>query len=177
MRVNRGAAEALLSPVGTNLLMVGVDAVEGDFEKDDIVQVIDPEGNVIAWGRAGLDSVRTRCYRWPRQSSAHPLRLPVHRLFGEVALPPLRRMSHTLRDVTSFLKITHTISISIVSIFIYYRKLFRRTLLMAMVLLAGASTAGARDKMTGVNGIRFGWKYDKCVEALATLSAPSPPTP
>ncbi|WP_290089839.1 hypothetical protein, partial [Muribaculum intestinale] len=46
------------------------------------------------------------------------------------------------------------------------RKLFRRTLLMAIVLLAGASTAGARDKMTGVNGIRFGWKYDKCVEAL-----------
>lgn len=37
---------------------------------------------------------------------------------------------------------------------------------MAIVLLAGASTAGARDKMTGVNGIRFGWKYDKCVEAL-----------
>ena len=48
MRVNRGAAEALLSPVGTSLLMVGVDAAEGDFEKDDIVQVIDPEGNVIA---------------------------------------------------------------------------------------------------------------------------------
>ena len=60
VRVNRGAAEALLSPVGTSLLMVGVDAVEGDFEKDDIVQVIDPEGNVIAWGRAGLDSVHAR---------------------------------------------------------------------------------------------------------------------
>ena len=73
-------------------------------------------------------------------------------------------MSHTLRDVTSFLKIAH---IYLLYLFLFImRKLFGRTLLMAIVLLAGASTAGARDKMTGVNGIRFGWKYDKCVEAL-----------
>lgn len=71
VRVNRGAAEALLSPVGTSLLMVGVDAVEGDFEKDDIVQVIDPEGNVIAWGRAGLDSTHARAAIGGRGS--HPL--------------------------------------------------------------------------------------------------------
>lgn len=46
------------------------------------------------------------------------------------------------------------------------KKLFKRALLVAVVLLAGVSSAGAREKMTGVNGIRFGWKYDRCVEAL-----------
>jgi glutamate 5-kinase len=40
--------------------MVGVVAVEGDFEKDDIVQVVDPEGTVIAWGRTGLDAEQAR---------------------------------------------------------------------------------------------------------------------
>jgi glutamate 5-kinase len=40
--------------------MVGVEAVEGDFEKDDIVQVIDPDGTVIAWGRTGLSAEQAR---------------------------------------------------------------------------------------------------------------------
>lgn len=60
VRVNRGAADALLSPMSASLLMVGVEAVEGDFEKDDIVQVIDPDGTVIAWGRTGLSAEQAR---------------------------------------------------------------------------------------------------------------------
>ena len=60
VRVNDGAAKALLSPLSASLLMVGVDAVEGDFEKDDIVQVVDPEGTVIAWGRVSLDARQAR---------------------------------------------------------------------------------------------------------------------
>ncbi|WP_300300743.1 glutamate 5-kinase [uncultured Muribaculum sp.] len=60
VRVNAGAAEALLSPSGASLLPVGVESVEGDFEKDDIVQVVDPQGEVIAWGRVSLDASRAR---------------------------------------------------------------------------------------------------------------------
>ncbi|MCM1517581.1 MAG: glutamate 5-kinase [Pseudoflavonifractor sp.] len=55
VRVNEGAAEALLSGRGASLLPVGVTAVEGDFEKDDIVKVIGPDGTVIGVGRIGYD--------------------------------------------------------------------------------------------------------------------------
>lgn len=44
----------------------------------------------------------------------------------------------------------------------------KRTLFVALGLLAAVVAVQAREKMTGVNGIRFGWKYDRCVEALGS---------
>ncbi|MCC8177284.1 MAG: glutamate 5-kinase [Bacteroidales bacterium] len=57
VHVNRGAADALLSGTGASLLAVGVTKIEGDWEKDDVVKVIDPDGRQIALGRAGYSSI------------------------------------------------------------------------------------------------------------------------
>ena len=46
------------------------------------------------------------------------------------------------------------------------KELLQRVMLIFMVVALGATVADAREKMTGVNGIRFGWKYEKCVAAL-----------
>lgn len=60
IHVNAGAAEALLSARGASLLPIGVTKITGDFEKDDIVKVIAPEGTVIAWGRIAYDAADAR---------------------------------------------------------------------------------------------------------------------
>jgi len=57
LRVNDGAAEALLRPRGgVSLLAVGVEAVEGDFDADDIVTVVTSAGDTIGWGRVSVDA-------------------------------------------------------------------------------------------------------------------------
>ncbi len=56
LKINRGAADAILSGAGASLLGVGVVGVSGEFEKDDIVKVIDPDGLVIALGRVSCSS-------------------------------------------------------------------------------------------------------------------------
>jgi len=59
--VNDGAREALLQPdKATSLLFVGVTRIEGDFEKDDIVKILDGEGNQIGVGCVGYDSEEAR---------------------------------------------------------------------------------------------------------------------
>ena len=58
--VNAGAAEALLGDGATSLLPVGITAVEGDFEKDDIVKILDPDGHCIAVGKANCDADTAR---------------------------------------------------------------------------------------------------------------------
>lgn len=58
--VNDGARDALLSNMVTSLLPVGVDRVEGDFEKDDIVKVVTLAGKQIAVGRVSCDSETAR---------------------------------------------------------------------------------------------------------------------
>lgn len=60
IHVNKGASEALLSPRRASLLPIGVTAVKGEFEKDDIVKVISSEGKVIALGRTSYDSGSAR---------------------------------------------------------------------------------------------------------------------
>ena len=40
IHINKGAEEALLAPKATSLLLVGVTQVVGDFEKDDIVRIV-----------------------------------------------------------------------------------------------------------------------------------------
>jgi glutamate 5-kinase len=59
--VNDGAREALLQPdKATSVLLVGVTRIEGDFEKDDIVKILDDKGNQIGVGCAGYDSEKAR---------------------------------------------------------------------------------------------------------------------
>ena len=58
LRVNDGAAAALRN--GASLLPVGVEAVEGDFDADDIVTVEAADGCVIAWGRVSVCSDTAR---------------------------------------------------------------------------------------------------------------------
>ncbi|MDR1097918.1 MAG: glutamate 5-kinase [Tannerella sp.] len=54
--VNDGARDALLQPKATSVLFVGVTRIEGDFEKDDIVRILDESGRQIGVGCAGYDS-------------------------------------------------------------------------------------------------------------------------
>ena len=55
--VNQGAFEALMSANrASSLLPVGVTRVKGEFEKDDLVKIIAPDGKQFAIGRAGCDS-------------------------------------------------------------------------------------------------------------------------
>ena len=56
VRVNAKAAEALMGSRAVSLLMVGVTAVEGDFEEGDIVNIIAPNGQKIGLGRSAYSS-------------------------------------------------------------------------------------------------------------------------
>ncbi len=58
--IDDNALKALLSPVATSLLPVGVVRVEGDFEKHDIVKVESTTGQTIAIGRISVDSVEAK---------------------------------------------------------------------------------------------------------------------
>jgi glutamate 5-kinase len=60
IRINQGAYEALMQPKATSLLPIGVESVEGDFKKDDIVQIVAPSGESIGVGRITM-SVEKAC--------------------------------------------------------------------------------------------------------------------
>ena len=60
IHINRGAEEALLGPKATSILLVGVTRIIGDFEKDDIVKIINEEGTQLGVGCAGYDSTEAR---------------------------------------------------------------------------------------------------------------------
>ena len=60
IRINQGAYDALMSSQASSLLPVGVVAVDGDFEKDDIVRVLAPDGRQFAVGRTSYDSEEAR---------------------------------------------------------------------------------------------------------------------
>jgi glutamate 5-kinase len=49
--VNEGAKEILLGNKAVSLLMVGVVRVEGEFEADDIVKILDENGFLIGVGK------------------------------------------------------------------------------------------------------------------------------
>ncbi len=72
IHINAGACQALLnSERATSVLPVGVTAVNGDFVRDDIVRVIAPDGNVVAYGRVACDSAKARALAG--QQGARPL--------------------------------------------------------------------------------------------------------
>ena len=60
IHINKGAEEALLAPTATSLLLVGVTQVVGDFEKDDIVRIVNEEGRLLGVGCAGYGSEEAR---------------------------------------------------------------------------------------------------------------------
>jgi len=59
IHINSGAAEALKSKI-SSLLFVGVVDIIGDFEKDDIVKILDDCGNELGVGRTQYDSEKAR---------------------------------------------------------------------------------------------------------------------
>lgn len=60
VRVNARAADALRSDRAVSLLMVGVTAVEGDFEEGDIVSITDEDGSSIGVGRSNYAAAEAR---------------------------------------------------------------------------------------------------------------------
>lgn len=58
--IDDNAHKALLSSSAASLLPVGVVAVEGEFEKHDIVKVVSQNGVVVALGRISVDSTEAR---------------------------------------------------------------------------------------------------------------------
>lgn len=56
VHINKGAEEALLGPKATSILLVGVTRIAGEFEKDDIVKIINEAGVQLGVGCAGYDS-------------------------------------------------------------------------------------------------------------------------
>ncbi|MDD6211207.1 MAG: glutamate 5-kinase [Bacteroidales bacterium] len=59
IHINTCAEEALLSSKAASLLPVGVTKVSGEFEKDDIVRVINSKGESIGLGRVRYDSSKS----------------------------------------------------------------------------------------------------------------------
>lgn len=56
----RTGRESVERTEGGKLLPVGVVRIEGEFEKDDIVKIIDHRGRQIGVGRIGFDSAEAR---------------------------------------------------------------------------------------------------------------------
>lgn len=56
VHINKGAAQALKEPRATSILLVGVTRIAGDFEKDDIVRIMDEKGKQIGVGCAAYNS-------------------------------------------------------------------------------------------------------------------------
>jgi glutamate 5-kinase len=55
IHIDRGAEQAICGDKATSILFVGVTRVEGRFNKDDIVRIVNPDGVTIGVGRAGCD--------------------------------------------------------------------------------------------------------------------------
>ena len=60
LHLNAGAVEAIHSQHAISILPIGVTCVEGDFERDDIVRIVAPDGNPIGVGRVAYDSNAAR---------------------------------------------------------------------------------------------------------------------
>ena len=58
VHINQGAYEALCGVRATSLLPVGVSRIQGEFEKDDIVRIVAPDGRQIGVGRISAGSAQ-----------------------------------------------------------------------------------------------------------------------
>jgi glutamate 5-kinase len=59
IHINANAAKALSGEKANSLLPIGIIAVEGDFEKDDIVRILDDKGLPVGVGKVSFDSKKT----------------------------------------------------------------------------------------------------------------------
>lgn len=60
LHLNRQATAIITGDKAASILPVGVERIEGDFEKDDIVRIFDADGNPIGVGRIGTDAAEAR---------------------------------------------------------------------------------------------------------------------
>lgn len=60
LRIDQGAAAAVRASKAASILAVGVTAVEGDFERDDLVRILASDGTQLAVGRIACDSDTAR---------------------------------------------------------------------------------------------------------------------
>ena len=60
LRIDQVAAAAGRASKAASILAVGVTAVEGDFERDDLVRILSPDGAQLAVGRISCDSATAR---------------------------------------------------------------------------------------------------------------------
>jgi len=60
IHVNENAAKALIGEKAVSLLPVGAVKIVGDFEKDDIVKIIDQNGHSLGVGKVQYDSGKAR---------------------------------------------------------------------------------------------------------------------
>ena len=58
--LNAKAVEAVCGDKAVSILPVGVTRIEGDFEKDDLVNILSPEGRHIGLGRAAYGCTEAR---------------------------------------------------------------------------------------------------------------------
>ena len=56
IHINKGAVEALIGEKANSLLFVGITKIKGEFEKDDIVKIIDNNGKQLGVGKVQFDS-------------------------------------------------------------------------------------------------------------------------
>jgi len=73
LRVDDKAVRALRSDTAASLLMVGVTAVEGEFEEGDIVSIVAADGQRLAVGRSAYGSDEAR-----RLIGKHDVKPAVH---------------------------------------------------------------------------------------------------
>ena len=60
LHLNEKAVEVLHGEKAVSVLPVGVVCIEGDFEKDELVRIMNHEGKPIGVGRVGFDSTEAR---------------------------------------------------------------------------------------------------------------------
>lgn len=58
--INEGARDALFSEIASSLLLIGVIEVKGNFEKGDIVKIVDEQANLVGWGKVEFDSEKAK---------------------------------------------------------------------------------------------------------------------
>ena len=60
IHINECATDILSSEKAASILPVGITHIEGEFEKDDIVRIMDFLGNQVGVGKANCDSAQAR---------------------------------------------------------------------------------------------------------------------
>lgn len=56
IHINKCATEILNSENAVSILPIGITRIEGEFEKDDIVRIMDFQGNQVGIGKVNCDA-------------------------------------------------------------------------------------------------------------------------